>query len=199
MAAPHERRSLIGSGRLTLIAVAICCSVASCAKPPIDTGANSVVEARKRLEGTWNMLSLDVAATDGRQRPVEAHGTLVLDAFGNLDIRYTVADGGLKTLESIGLKSPNPLIATTGKVVVDATQHKVTYLGNDDSARAFDPDLAAKRANPFALERTRYYSLDSSGVMTLTTRYDNGKNAATSRWRKEPTPPSPPSGAPGQE
>jgi hypothetical protein len=97
------------------------------------------------------------------------------------------------------LKSPNPLITTTGKVVVDATQHKVTYIGNNDSARAFDPDLAAARANPFALERTRYYSVDAGGVMTLTTRYDNGKDAATSRWKKEPTPPSPPPAGPGQE
>jgi hypothetical protein len=193
MAAHQDcRHPLIRGGRLTLTAVAICCCVASCAKPPIDTGANSVVDARKSLEGTWNMLSLEVAALDGRQRMVEANGTLVLDAFGNLDINYRVADAGLQTLDSIGLKSPNPLITTSGKVVIDPTQRKVTYLAEDAAARAFDPDLAARRANPFALERPRYYSLDTNGVMTLTTRYDNGKDAATSRWRKEPTAPSEP-------
>jgi hypothetical protein len=192
MAAYQDRRSLIRIGRLAL-AAAICCGAASCAKPPIDTGKNSVVDARKSLEGTWNMLSLEVNALDGRQRTVEAKGTLVLDAYGNLDIKYHVADSGLQALDSIGLRSPNPDIVTTGKVVVDATQHKVTYLGNDDSGgRAFDPDLVAKRNNPFALERTRFYSLDTNGVMTLTTRYDNGKNAATSRWKKEPAPPPAP-------
>lgn len=192
MAAYQDRRPLIWIGRLAL-AAAICCGAASCAKPPIDTGKNSVVDARKSLEGTWNMLSLEVSALDGRQRTVEANGTLVLDAFGNLDIKYKVADSGLQALDSIGLRSPNPLIATTGQVVIDPTAHKVTYLGNDDTGRAFDPDLAAKRSNPFALERTRFYSLDTNGVMTLTTRYDNGKDAATSRWKREPTPPPVPS------
>jgi hypothetical protein len=175
--------------------------VASCGKPPIDTGAGSVVAARKSLEGTWELLSLDVTALDGRQRMVEAGGKLVLDAFGNLDINYKIADAGLQALDSIGLKSPDPVISTTGKVVIDAGQRKVTYLGTGQQLdKAFDADLAKRKANPFALERTRYYSVDNtSGVLTLMTRYDNGKNAATSKWRRDPTvPPPPPAEGPGR-
>ena len=50
--------------------------------------------------------------------------------------------------------------------------------------RAFDPELAANRANPFALERPRYYALGADGILTLTTRHDNGRDAATSRWKR---------------
>jgi hypothetical protein len=167
--------------------------VTSCAKPPIDTGAKSVVAARKNLEGTWDLVSLDVQSLDGQQRTVEAGGTLVLDEFGNLDIKYRIADAGLQALDSIGLKSPNPEIATSGKVMIDATQQRVTFVGDDHIDRAFDPDLAARKANPFALERMRYYSIEPSGILTLTTRYDNGKNAATSRWRREAVPVATPS------
>jgi hypothetical protein len=45
--------------------------------------------------------------------------------------------------------------------------------------------LAERRQNPFALERTRFYTLGTDGVLTLVTRHDNGKDAATSRWRRQ--------------
>ena len=40
---------------------------------------------------------------------------------------------------------------------------------------AFDPDACAQRANPFALERVRYYTFGADGTLTLATRYDNGQ------------------------
>ena len=37
---------------------------------------------------------------------------------------------------------------------------------------------------PGGAERVRYYSLGTDGILTLTTRHDNGRDAATSRWQK---------------
>ena len=47
-----------------------------------------------------------------------------------------------------------------------------------------DPKIAALRANPFALERIRYYTIGADGVLTMTTRHDNGRDAAVGRWKK---------------
>jgi hypothetical protein len=48
-----------------------------------------------------------------------------------------------------------------------------------------DAETAKRRQNPFALERIRYYSFDAQGVMTLTTRYDNGKDAVVGKWKRQ--------------
>jgi len=50
----------------------------------------------------------------------------------------------------------------------------------------FDPTLAAQRANPFALERVRYYTLGTDGTLTLNTRYEDGREAAVSHWKRSP-------------
>lgn len=151
---------------------------------PIPTGAGTVEQARQTLQGKWTLLSLDVVGPDGRKATVEAAGTLESDAFGNLNIEYRMTPGGVQALKGVGVDAPNPVISTTGQAVIDPQNRKITYVPPDAAARAFDPKLAAARANPFALERPRFYALSSEGVLTLSTRYDDGSDAATSRWRK---------------
>ena len=91
-----------------------------------------------------------------------------------------MSDEGLKRLASVGVTSPNPVISTTGRVVIDTQQHRITYIGDDFEERAlgFDPKLAAQRANPFALERIRYYEFRADGTLMLSTKYETGKEAA---------------------
>ncbi len=151
---------------------------------PIESGAQTMEAARKVLEGSWTLVSLNVAAVDGRSAPVEANGLLVSDAFGNLNIEYRLSEAGLKTLQDLGFTPPNPVISTNGRVVINPQQRQITYVPPDAAQRAFDPELAANRANPFALERQRYYALGADGILTLTTRHDNGRDAATSRWKR---------------
>ena len=150
---------------------------------PIDQGAATTSSERRALQGEWTLVSLDVATEDGRTRQVDAEGRLSFDEFANLRIDFRMSDAGLAALESIGVRSPNPVISTTGNAAIDPVQHRITYVAPDAGERAFDPTLAANRANPFALERVRYYTLDG-GVLTLMTRHDNGVNASTSRWRR---------------
>ena len=150
----------------------------------INTGEQTVQEARRVLDGRWSLLSLEVATSDDRRATVNASGLLTSDAFGNMSIEYKISPEGLKALEGIGIREPDPVISTTGRVVIDTQKRLITYLAPDANKRAFDPELAARRNNPFALERPRHYALGDDGVLTLTTRYDDGKDAATSRWRK---------------
>jgi hypothetical protein len=171
---------------LTIITAA--CAGAPRTRPlptkPVEEGAGTIEGVRKQLEGRWTLLSLTMHDAGGRSAPIDADGQLVSDAFGNMDVEYRLSETGLKALGGLGIKSPNPVITTSGKVVIDTTSHRITYVGEDFNQRAFDPDLAAKRANPFALERVRYYTLAPDGTLTLATRYDNGKDASVSRWKK---------------
>lgn len=179
---------------LLLFAGLVCALPACSSRPrqrplpttPIDQGPETMSAVRKQLEGRWVLVSVNVTAPDGRSSPIDATGVLTADAFGGLNIEYRMSEGGQKTLTSFGISSPNPVISTSGRVVIDTQQKQITYAGDDFEKRAlgFDPDLAARRANPFALERVRYYSFDADGTLTLTTRHDNGREASVSRWKK---------------
>jgi hypothetical protein len=173
---------------VVLCALAVGCAASPRQRPlsldPIASGANTVEAVRRQLEGRWTLISLEVASDDGRGASVEAVGQLELDSFGNLNVQYRLSDQGQKALEAMGVPSPNPIISTTGQAAIDPVKQQITYVAPDALSRAFDPDLAARRNNPFALERVRHYALDEEGVLTLTTRHDNGRQAATSRWRR---------------
>ena len=184
----HHRFGIV----LSLVAVVIAggCAAAPRARPlpteRVEEGSNSTTAARKQFEGRWSLISFKVNGPDGRQTNVDATGDLSFDGFGVLQIQYKMSDAGLKTLASMGVKSPNPVISTTGRVVIDTQQHRITYLADDfeEKALGFDPKLAAARANPFALERIRYYAFGNDGILTLSTRYDDGKDANVSQWKR---------------
>ena len=129
-----------------------------------------------------------MTAPDGRLVDVESTGDLTFDGFGVLQVTYQVSDVGQKRLADVGVKMDTPRISTTGRVVIDTQQNRITYLGDDFEERAlgFDPKLAAQRANPFALERVRFYMFGGDGTLTLSTRYDDGKDAAVSHWKRMP-------------
>jgi hypothetical protein len=189
LATPRSRFPVLALGLLMgLSAVFAACAASERQRPvntsPIASGPGTVEQARQTLQGKWTLVSLDVVGPDGRKASVEAAGTLESDSFGNLNIEYRMSDAGIKALNGIGITPPNPVISTTGMAVIDPAQRKITYVPPDASSRAFDPKLAAARANPFALERPRYYALSLEGVLTLATRYDDGTDAVTSRWRK---------------
>ena len=175
-----------------LVVFTAACAAAPRQRPlntkPVEEGTNSTTAVRKQFEGKWSLVSFKVSSADGRQADVDATGELTFDGFGVLAVNYKMSEQGLKGLASVGVTSPNPVISTTGRVVIDTQQHRITYIGDDFEERAlgFDPKLAAQRANPFALERIRYYVLGDDGTLTLSTRYDNGRDAAVSHWKKAP-------------
>ena len=180
----------VRAGTLALCAAALVSSCAPSARQrpintsPIASGGDTLESARKALQGTWALMSLNVIAPDGRKASIDAAGTLVSDAFGNLSIEYRMSPAGQKTLEGIGLSTPNPVVATSGRAVIDVNQKRITYVSEKAEAKPFDAELAARRKNPFALEHPRYYSLDTDGVLSLTTRYEDGTDAAVGRWKK---------------
>ena len=184
----HYRRGvLIVFGALVMSACASAPRQRPLPTERVEGGANSTTAVRKQFEGRWALVSFKVNGPDGRQTDVDAKGDLTFDAFGVLQVQYRMSDQGLKQLASVGVASPNPVISNPGRVVIDTQQHKITYLADDFEERAlgFDPKLAAARANPFALERVRYYVLNGD-ALTLSTKFDNGRDAAVSQWKRSP-------------
>lgn len=177
-----------------LILLAVSCAAIGCASSPrqrpvavgeVDTGPGSLTAARQQLEGHWTLLTLAMFDEDGRQVDVDATGSLTSDAFGGLTIEFRMTDAGRQSLQSLGIVSPNPVISTSGRAVIEPRQQQITYVGADFAKQGgLDAGLAAKRANPFALERVRYYTFNADGSMRLATRHDNGRDAAVSTWKR---------------
>lgn len=150
---------------------------------PIPQTGNTLQAARKQLEGRWSLVSLQYGAPEGKTATIEGTvGTLTADGFGNLSIEYRMSEAGVKVLEGLGFKPPDRVISTTGRSVINVDEKTIVYV--DDTAKPFDPKVAAGRANPFALERTRYYDFGEDGSLTLTTKHDDGKDAVVSKWKK---------------
>ena len=176
------------------IVLALGSSAISCASSPrqrpvavgeVDTGPGSLTAARQQLEGHWTLVTLAMFDEDGTQVDVDATGSLTSDAFGGLTIEFRMTDAGRQSLESLGIVSPNPVISTSGRAVIEPRQQQITYVGADFAKQGgLDAGLAAKRANPFALERVRYYTFNADGSMRLATRHDNGREAAVSTWKR---------------
>jgi hypothetical protein len=96
-----------------------------------------------------------------------------------------MTDAGQQALATLGIKSPNPRISTGGQAAINPRAREITYVGSKfTSSGGMDAETARRRQNPFALERIRYYSFDEQGILSLTTRYDDGKEAVVSRWKK---------------
>ncbi|HEY1304625.1 MAG TPA: hypothetical protein VGF24_13780 [Vicinamibacterales bacterium] len=153
---------------------------------PIDTGENTTNAVRKQLEGRWVLVAYRATTPDGKSLDIDADGHLLFDGFGTLQIEYKISDVGMQTLSTLGIRSPNPTISTNGRVVIDTHKHLITYASDDFTTKllAADPELARRRSNPYALERVRTYAFDSDGLLTLTTHYDDGKEALMSRWKR---------------
>jgi hypothetical protein len=137
------------------------------------------------LDGKWALVSLTVYTADGRTSKIAAEGTLTSD-FSSMVIEFRMAESGQKALADLGIKSPNPTISTSGRVLINIQKHEITYANDDLRRRAmgFDPSLDALRKNPFALERLRYYTFGPDNTLRLSTRYDDGKEASVSVWKK---------------
>jgi len=151
----------------------------------VGAGPESLAWVRQQLQGQWVLSSLTAYGEDGKKVTVDSAGSLTTDAYGSLRIVFKMTDEGQKALSTIGITSPNPVVTTEGRAAIEPVKKEITFVGVDYKKQGgMDAGLAAKRANPFALERIRYYTFNPDGTLTLLTRYDNGKDAVVGIWKR---------------
>ena len=164
---------------LLLLAAAACvasqlgCEAAPRQRPvemgPVDTGPNSIEAVRRQLEGTWDLISLDLYSPTGERVPAQATGRLQYDEFGNLSMRGTLA-GGAHVEESV--------LNVSGRVVIDPGTR--TFRFGDVKA----PSADEKRIDPkLDAANVRYYDLQGD-VLRTTVKGADGKTTATATWKK---------------
>lgn len=151
---------------------------------PVATGPDTVEAIRSRLQGTWVLQSLTVATFEGKPLAIGAAGTMTFDNFGGLHLEYKISDEGLVELARAGIALPTPVISTNGQAMIDPRAAQIVYVDPKSTARPFDAELADLRRNPFAIQHRRHYQFNDDGTLTLSARYDTGKDAAVGRWKR---------------
>jgi hypothetical protein len=168
-------RLLIGA----VIAIVIACAPAPRQRPvemgPVDTGAGSLTEARKYLEGLWSLESFEVYPPGKGPVALKGTGTLVYDDFGNLKMDIRADDASADVLRAAGIDIADGMIRSEGRTVVDLQHKTLTYV------IAGQPPAGA--AGPLGLSRPRHWQVEGD-VLTLTTKDDAGNPLSVGRWRK---------------
>ena len=165
----------------TIVAVAMnACSSVPWEGPvkggPTDTGAGSLVAARKYLEGRWTLVSYEVFPPDGAPITLKGTGILTFDEFGNLNIDIRADSASTAILEKAGIRTAEGTWSTSGRTVVDMQSRTLTYV------IAGEAPLGAP-SGPLALNRPRHWQVDGN-VLTLTVKGDDSRPVSVGRWQK---------------
>lgn len=136
---------------------------------PVDTGAGSVEAARRQLQGTWQLVSLDVYTADGQKHTVAAKGTLTFDDYGNLSLRGRVTAGEKIEPSELNLK---------GRLTIDPDNHLFRVGG------VTAPTADERRVDPkLDPAHVRYYELEGE-LLKTTTKNASGTTTATATWKR---------------
>jgi hypothetical protein len=125
---------------------------------------------RRRLLGTWDLISLEMTSSEGAQRvAVEATGVLTYDEYGNLTIDARTTDPAAP----IAAREKSRL-SFKGRAVVDTAKSELKLMnvtGNVNPDEVLSPDY-----------RRRYVFGDNT--LTLSTFDDQGRVTAIATWRR---------------
>src|SRR4029453_15595378 len=170
----------IGAGILIILGAAM---LAGCAGAPrvrpvkmgdVDTGANSVEAARRQLEGTWDLTSLETYASPGAA-PTKAEGitgVLSYDAYGNLRMMGNPGSAGTLPAGASGL------LTCSGRAVIGPVKKELRLL---DIKGGTDPNVTLNKE--LAVGRVRRYTIEN-GVLTISVLDAAGQPSATTTWKK---------------
>src|SRR5262245_2784532 len=135
-----------------------------------ESGANSVEADPRRLEGTWDLVSLEVVSPSGQKQAVHAKRQLRYDDFGNLSINGTIE--GDEHVDSSALN-------VTGHAIIDPVTHTLRYMeieGKTPDDRRIDPKLDWSRARQYEFE---------GDLLRTTTKDASGVTTAIATWKKQ--------------
>ena len=138
----------------------------------VDAGAGSLEATRRALEGTWNLVSLEVVDAKGARRPVKATGQLKYDAFGTMTIRGVIDEPALKdTL----------VLDYDGRIVIDTA--RLEFRAADLTS---DRPVEPAQIEPISPDKVRRYQL-SGDAFAVTYLDASGNPTAVARWRRVTT------------
>jgi hypothetical protein len=136
---------------------------------PVDTGADSVEAARRQLQGTWLLVSLDLYPAGAEKVTAQASGRLNYDEHGNLTMIGSI---------SAGPHVDPSVLNFSGRATIDPRTHTLR-LGGISAASA-----DAKRVDPkLDAAHVRHYEF-AGDLLTTTIKDAKGVTTASATWKR---------------
>jgi hypothetical protein len=189
VAGVHRLRETIMRSQGPWLRVALCCLavwLAACAESSpnnrplktgeVPTGAGSTAAARRFLQGTWTLVSLDVFPPNQPMIHAGATGTLTYDEFANMDVNLRLDADTARLFDRIGIPVTNGVVRTSGRTLVDMTSRTLAY--TLEGQQAVRPPT-----HPLDTNRPRYWEVNGD-MLTLTTKDQAGMALSVAVWRK---------------
>jgi hypothetical protein len=161
-----------------LLAVTLACAKGAPRERPlpigkIESGAGTLSEARKFLEGRWALESFELHAPGKGPTVLKGSGVLNYDDFGNLRMEIRADQASSDLLRAAGVNIRDGVISTDGRTAIDLQNHTLTYF----------LDGQPTGGGPLATNRPRHWEVTADSL-TLTTRDDQGAPLSISRWKR---------------
>jgi hypothetical protein len=167
---------------LVLLVVAAACAPAPRVRPvkggDVSGGPESLVAARKFLEGRWTLESFEVFPPGKPTITLKGAGTLNYDEFGNLRIEIRADEKSADLLRAAGIETRDGTISSDGRTVVDLQNRTLSYVLPGQTVGAPAP-------GPLSPSRLRHWEVKGD-LLFLSTWDDNGKPLSTGRWKRMP-------------
>ncbi len=155
---------------VVVVGLGIGCAASRRQRPlPTTRITDSLQQVRKQLEGTWDLVTLEIHQPDGQAVQVGARGTLVYDAYGNLEIHGTITDAAYPKAAGSGA------LAATGQAVIDQANKQIKLVDVKGNVTDVAPEVSP--------DRIRRYEFDGD-LLRLTSIDANGRATAVATWRK---------------
>lgn len=175
-----RRVASLGALSVSLAATAACAGAPRARPLPvgkIESGAGSINEARKFLEGRWNLESFEVRPPGRAPIVLKGSGVLNYDDFGNLRMEIRTDQATSDLLRASGIDIRDGVLSTDGRTTIDLQNRTLTY------SLEGQPSSIATGGGPLATNRPRHWEV-TADTLTLTTRDDNGMPLSIGRWKR---------------
>jgi hypothetical protein len=143
----------------------------------VKSGAATLSEARKFLEGRWALESFEVRPPGKAPIFLKGSGVLTYDDFGNMRMEIRADEASSDLLRAAGIEIRDGVISSDGRTVIDLQNRTLTYFVEGQRSSF------ATGGGPLALNRPRHWEV-TADTLTLTTRDDSGSPLSIGRWKK---------------
>lgn len=137
----------------------------------VATGAGSLGDTRRQLEGTWNLASAEIVAADGTRRAVKASAVMTYDGFGNFSIKGAFEEPGVTSEQTSALNF-------TGRAAIDVQKQELHLLDvkqTDAEFAQLPPEVSASRTRAYE------FRLDQ---LVMTVKNAKGQVTGVNTWRR---------------
>lgn len=141
---------------------------------PVDTGPGSLTYVRRQLEGSWDLVALEVRNKAGQMTPTKAQALLTYDAYGNMNVRGKLLD----PLPDATAKLASSAVDYSGKIVIDTVKSEFR-MTEQNAQQPLDRDVQ----NILNLSRVRRYEL-SADTLKIHVMDQGNAVVATTTFRK---------------